>query len=365
MDIVKKYEKTINSNNRVMTVDAIHGVNVYETVIEPLMNLYSNKGVKVLASGVEQERILDHYDVDYERITDFYELKKKESGMQYELKENDTTADLTFIWSSNFTGVEHIHEIKRNFKTSVVDIGDSFLVDYFSNGDVIKHIRNCDLYLDKINKLPKYSQELVYFANRIRNGTMEELENINNRSYVVSDKKPELEEIFDYDVAVVSKFYVGDTNKKIRSYIFDYHGAEPRKGERMIAYQPIKTKDSKGNEIEIQLGEELIVKDARMNNDGCFYGVFDFKGKEVELWIDMNFINVLYGLDYDEYMAGGVRLYYSYVIPPKMVVDKSYDTLFFEMKNNDINNKRVFYSVARAARRDIKVVYDSDNRFVY
>lgn len=363
-DIIKKFNKSVDLNNRIFTINKIHGVNVCEQIIQPFLEYY-NKKIKILVAGVEMQRLLDHYNIEYEKITDYFIKKRKKNGYEFKLKENDTTSSVTIIWSANFIDTKFINKIAVNFKTLVVAIGDSFLVDYFSNGKISDFLNNYDYYIDDIKKIPKYSQELIYFTNRIRKGVLEELENIDNRSYIITDKKPEIEQLFEYDIAVVSKFYIGSTNNYIRKCIFKYDSILPKKGERMAAYEIITAKDKDGNTITIQIGEELIVKDIQKDNNGITNGKFKYKNKEVSLGIDLQFIANMLGIKNKNYTSYGNKIFYSYAIPPMFIIDKSYDTVFFEMKNNDINNKRVFYSVARATRRKMYVAYNSDARFVY
>ena len=368
MKIIKKFKNKISDNERIFKIDTTHGTDVIGKIIYPFLEVYEDKGVKIVATGEEMERQLKNNNLEYYKPSDFYEkIKKKNGKVDYVFKEEfKDTCDLLIVWLSNYIQNPFLLKLRRELSATLVAIGDSFLVDYFSSGDVIQFLYDSDLEMNTVNNLKGYSKELLYFINRIRNGEVEMLKNSKNRSYIITNKRPEIEEMFDYDKAVTSNIFVGTDNRYIRELIFRREGCLPKKGDKMATYEMIQTTDRNGDFITLEFGEELTVINVEMTNHGYLICIFKTKDeREVEIWVDLKWLASRYGEDNLEFSKGGYKLFYSYVVPPELIIDKSYERLFFQMKSGSINNKRVMYSVGSSARKDFKICYDLNCNKLY
>jgi hypothetical protein len=367
MDIIKKYNNAVKNKGRRLRIDKTHGADAFGKVIKPLYDLYEGKGINILATGREQERVLSKNRMNYVTPYDFYNIvNSDEKRYRYQMRDDFKTSDLLLVWLANYMEVPFINELKDNLGASLVTVGDSFLVDYFSDGNVISYIQNSDIEMNKIDNIKDYSQELVYFINRIRNGEVDKLENSVNRSYEITNKKPNIEELFEYDKVVTSSLYVGQTNRYIREMIFKNYEMEPVKGDKMIAYEPIQVRGKDDERITVDFGEELTVVEKEIASNGCLIVTFLNKDdKEIRIWIDYKWLATRYGEDGSGYPKGGYKMFYSFVVPPEAMIDNSYESVFFEIKSGGVNNKRVLYSVGSSARQKLKVVYSDEMSYLY
>lgn len=366
MSFIKKFRKSISKDKRIFKIDKVHGVNVIEKFIDPIINLYDGKGIKIFSLGREQDRLLEKFNIDYSRPEEYFNQVKKDNGWDYELIDRKETYDLIIFWGSNFIEPRFIHQLRNKLCASVLTIGDSYLVDYFTPGEVIRFMYNSDIYCDTIDGIPGFSQELIYLTNRIRTGEIQNFKETNNRTYEFTDEEIEIEELMDYDVTVVPNSSVVELNKYIRELIFKRNDTLPDVGDRMITYEPIQTKDIDGNRLDLRFGEEVKVLDTRMETNGIFVCKFKTnKGVEFEHWVDTNWLGKKYNdLDMD-HVDGGRKFFYSYVVPPEVIVDNTYNSMACIVENNQVNEKRVLYSVLTSVRKELKVYYNGEKDYLF
>lgn len=367
MDVLEEYKEIINSDERRFKIDTVHGVDIIDNIIYPFLDSHGEENVTIIATGREARRQLDSEMIEYKKSTDYFELVDvKDGNPEFDIVDRHEICDVVIVWPSNYMQLYFMNKLASYLSANLVAVGDSFLVDYFSDGDVIQFLHDPHLVIDRIDNLKGYSQELLYFVNRVRNGEIDQLEDVKNRSYEISSKKPSLDELFEYDTVVTSNFCVGETNRYIRESIFKRDNLIPVKGDRMMSYELIQTTDIDNEKIIIEFGEELKVLDVTLQSNHNLIVLFETEdGREVNLWLNLPWLARRYGEDDVEYNRGGHKIFYSYVVPPEAVIDNSYESIFFEMKSENINNKRVLYSVASSARQELKIVYDTDLNYVY
>ena len=367
-DILEVFKDTVreNSSNRMFKVDVVHGVDVVTKIINPFLELYDNRGVLILSSGSKANEVLTNRKIEHTNIVELFE--RKVNGDGYKLKEDVPSCSLIILWSVNYTQIEYIYELYKSINAVMVTIGDSFIVDYFSGGEITKFIYYSDYYMDSVDNVRGHSQQLIHFANRVRNGTEDKLETKDHRSYGVTTKPPSIEDLFEYDVAICNRHTVGKTNRKIRRYLYDTDDAKPMTGDRMVAYEMIQGVDKIGDEYTIEIGEELVVEKVDSSVDGMVYCYFNHNGQEISIMLNMKWISRMYGSDGVGYSNKGRMMFYSYVLPPELVVDKSYESVLFDMRKvriGDMNTKRALYSIIQITRKQLEVVIDGDDPYLH
>ncbi len=366
IDRNKENKDNLGTKTSTLKLNCVHGADVL-SIIKDIIDGFGN--VLVIATGDEQKRRLDIAGIPYaDLMKDFIRQKTYINGkIEFEYTGKLPEASCWVIWDVMNIPVELLDQVILTHVDPLVYIGDTNKVDLLGQGKM-RVFMNDAILIDKVSKnTPGFSQELVYLANRFRNGCIDDISKVKNRSYVFTTEKTNLVEMLEYDIAVAPKNIVPDFVDIIRKDVFDYD-ILPVAGERMIAYMPCSVSTPTGEVVNFHLGDMFTVDEVFHDEGGLLTAMIEKDGRNISVPLDKNFI---YGMLADERYSilhnevGCLKAFYAYVVPAFLIMDKSFDSVYLQYYPHYGDNKEYLYSITSIARRNIVVQYEDDCKMLF
>jgi hypothetical protein len=347
-------------NGVIVTVDIIFGIDAVDMVIKPILE-GTNDSCEVIAIGESNIDLCERYGIEFSVIPDYY---RERHGEVLKIKNYKQTS-FAVLFGINFTSPDLLYRIIKEMGKRVILIGDSELVDYHHNGEIINILRNADVvmdYMDKTKTLLGHKLDVISYVHKIKNGAIEELTPYEGRSVRITNDIVSAEEMFLFDAVILPNAYIKNYTEYLRYNVFGHTSYYPSVGERLVAYEEIilESPQSIHDYTYIPYGAEVLVKGKSLEYRNEY--IIEYKGKEHTLGLSLGFIDTMSGCSEigDE---EGYKFYYGYCIPASMTLDKTYDKIFYEYDSRlTLNNKRLLYSIFKTAKNNITCLIHSSGK---
>lgn len=373
-EFIKEAKTNIIAKNHTF-INVIHGYYIFD-LIPDLVERANAKKVLLINFGEENENIVKDY---IENNTLPFELIVKDMwGDFIRVNENKVSINDSMFMSENeeYIGVDLIivhsvnglpNDILRELiqKVRMIPIfliGDS--KQFCEDVDIQRGLEKSRFYISETSKVPGYNLEVVYFNKRIRSGHIGKLEPTMHRSYeiILRDLNAiPVEELLNYEVIISTLRDPRELNNEIR-LLFGYP-PEPRPGEKMVNINGCFVDDLETGET-IYVDTYAFIDVLEINKScGVLYGIFKYKGKTFRANIDVEYINMITGSNVEDVIpnTNGLKLDYTYVIPPKYAAFKMFDKvlILFSSIDGSSTGRVSLYQITSSVKKKLVMFTDA------
>ncbi|MGL5316897.1 MAG: hypothetical protein ACRC92_26805 [Peptostreptococcaceae bacterium] len=351
--------------SRLFRVSAHHGADVVG-LIERIKES-TNRTVVIGSAGEDVTRQLKFHNIEHTPIIgEMFLINNIDGNYQYIINKAYSNECVLVLWCVNHIPHEILDYMIKIHGGAVIIIGDNYVVDYMGGGKTNKLLMDSDLVIDSTDRVAGYSQELIFLANRIRKGVLSKFHEQTHRAYSFSNKFSKDDMIkmsTEYDVFIANKNSVGDYTRSIRDSMG--YGIIPEIGECIVFYEPYRfpnpnaTFEDDDQFVEISIGQTGTIRSLCqdfVNRGYVTAGIELESGITIQVPISLAFLCDMQEYTHDNPNVGA-KVFYTYVLPPYLVVDKSFDRVLLEYKPLYTSNKKVLYSMVKTARKNICIMY--------